>query len=753
MRTTTIIGIVLTFCLLPITVDALWAQGVEPPEAEQEAIGQTPPRLSLIEGQVSFWRPGAEDWTQAQINTPIAPGDEFYTSTPGNLELQIGARAFVRASQNTFLSLENQEPDFLQFKLTSGVAAFDLRTVDPGRTVEVDTPHAVFIIERKGYYRVNANEDSTTFITYRSGEATVRPPNGDAIYIAPSRQVVVEGTAPPQITHEKAPRLDNWDKWNYARTDKVLEAIRSRYVPQDIYGLADLDEAGKWEVVPKYGTVWVPSNVPPGWAPYSKGSWVRDPFYGWTWVDAAPWGWAPYHYGRWVFVRGNWSWAPGPMVARPRYCPALVAFFGPHTGSVGIKISNSPVMAWVALGWGEPVVPWWGPSHFRHRPYWGGWRGPRIVNRVVVHNTTVVNVNTIHVYHNTTVRNAVVAVNGRHFGNGRIIRQRLSRKYVSKLRPAYNVSRIKIRPQNYVPHTHRGNRPPDRIHRRSVVSTRPARTSRNSVIRVKPPIASTRRSAPQQRVDPEPRRRTRVNAEQRRNFGRDKEERSLSDRPARSPSRRQGVVGPSPSRKSTEGVRQTRRKRPNTPDTSNRRERVNNRSNPQNRPDSPNRAKPAQPSSRRDPSNRPDPSDRRKRVNHRTNAVHRSAPPIRRDRSADPQQHHRRQAPPKTDRVVRQNQSPKRPAPPVDRRKGVRTDQNVNRYAPSKQRTINRGEPAGRSRRPSRGAESSVQPPARRQVQRVSPESRTAVRRQVDAHSRQADTMPNEPRRRMGKDH
>ncbi len=40
----------------------------------------TPPRLSYREGEVSFWRPGANDWTPAQINIPLAPGDELYTS-------------------------------------------------------------------------------------------------------------------------------------------------------------------------------------------------------------------------------------------------------------------------------------------------------------------------------------------------------------------------------------------------------------------------------------------------------------------------------------------------------------------------------------------------------------------------------------------------------------------------------------------------------------------------------------------------
>ena len=58
---------------------------------------RTPARLSLTDGQVSFWRPGATDWAQAQINTPLAPGDELATGSPGTLELQFGPRAFIRA--------------------------------------------------------------------------------------------------------------------------------------------------------------------------------------------------------------------------------------------------------------------------------------------------------------------------------------------------------------------------------------------------------------------------------------------------------------------------------------------------------------------------------------------------------------------------------------------------------------------------------------------------------------------------------
>src|SRR4029450_3509203 len=132
-------------------------------ESEEGAIGAPPPRLSYVDGEVSYFRPGAQDWAPAQVNTPLAPGDELYTGNRGNLELQVGARAFVRAWGDSQLGLVNQEPDFLQIKVTSGHVSLDLRTIEAGRTVELDTPHAAFTIDRQGYYRVHVTETRTSF--------------------------------------------------------------------------------------------------------------------------------------------------------------------------------------------------------------------------------------------------------------------------------------------------------------------------------------------------------------------------------------------------------------------------------------------------------------------------------------------------------------------------------------------------------------------------------------------------------------
>ncbi len=75
----------------------------------EEYTGRTPPRLSLIEGQASVWRSGAEEWEAAEINLPLAPGDFLYTGDDSRIEIQIGAAAFVRAAGSTQIGLLSQE--------------------------------------------------------------------------------------------------------------------------------------------------------------------------------------------------------------------------------------------------------------------------------------------------------------------------------------------------------------------------------------------------------------------------------------------------------------------------------------------------------------------------------------------------------------------------------------------------------------------------------------------------------------------
>ena len=465
--------------ILPTVLACLFAlAGIGPKPCTAKAqnatrSGPTPPRLRFTDGAVSFWRTGAEEWSAAQVNTALAAGDSLYAGDGANLEVQIGPRAFVRAGTATEIDLTSLDPGYTQFRITGGHAALDLKTLPRGQSIEVDSPNAAFTINRPGYYRVDVDENRTAFSAGRGGTATVMPAAGETTDVAENQQIILEGTETVQVNVNAAPAPDEWDRWNYDRTAQLGEAPRSaQYVPPEIAGADDLDRYGDWREQPRYGHVWVPRDVRPDWAPYSTGRWVYDPYYQWTWVDDSPWGWAPYHYGRWVNFDGVWGWAPGPLVAAPVYSPALVAFFGaPGIGvSVGVGL---PFVSWCALGFGEPIIPWWGHRGFVGRPYWGGWGGPRVVNNVVINNTRIVNVTNITKFQNVNVRNAMVAVDRNQFGRGRMEHVRLDPERVQRLQPVRGDLRVRPVAASLVPREARGQRPPDRLQTRQVVTTRP----------------------------------------------------------------------------------------------------------------------------------------------------------------------------------------------------------------------------------------------------------------------------------------
>ena len=368
--------------------------------AQEDATSESvaPARLGVAEGAVRFWRPGAEGWTPAQLNAALVGGDAIHTADGGTAEIQVGPRDFVRLTANTMVSLVAYDVGLMQFRVSQGTASFDLRTLSAQRLIQIDAPNASFIIGGAGYYRLDVGTDNTTRFTARNaGRATLSLADARKQSVIAGQQIVVVGADRPSVDTRAAPGKDGWDRWNDDRSDYYASAMSSRYVPADAYGVADLDRYGGWREMGDYGWVWVP-EVASGWTPYSTGTWQWDPVYGWTWVDQAPWGWTTSHYGRWVYLDGYWGWAPGPRGGRAVYAPALVTFS--RMGSDG--------MSWVALGWGEPVVPWWGRPGFRGTPWWGGWFGPRLVSDVHAHR-----------HHNRAAPNAVISIYGENLGHYR----------------------------------------------------------------------------------------------------------------------------------------------------------------------------------------------------------------------------------------------------------------------------------------------------------------------------------------------
>jgi hypothetical protein len=342
-------------------------------------------RLSYTNGNVSFQASGEDQWNQATLNYPLTTGDRVYTDNNARAELETGNIA-VRLAANTDLTTTNLNDQLVQLGLSQGtvrVRAYDIRE---GNSVEIDTPNAALTLLRAGSYRVETYPgDNTTLVAVNAGDLEVSG-SGFSRTVHAGEAVKLYGTDQGQLEFVSAPGTDDFDQWCGDRDQRFLSSQSREYVGPYVPGYADLDQYGSWEPAPEYGQVWFPRGVVVGWVPYRYGHWAWVEPWGWTWVEDEPWGFAPFHYGRWVAIGPRWGWIPGPVVIRPVYAPALVAFVGGGGFSVGVG-----VQCWFPLGPRDPYFPWYHHSDVYLR-------------QVNVTNVTVRNVTYINNYIN--IRNA-----------------------------------------------------------------------------------------------------------------------------------------------------------------------------------------------------------------------------------------------------------------------------------------------------------------------------------------------------------
>ena len=314
-------------------------------------------RLANIGGTVSFSPAGEDEWVFATPNRPLITGDRVWADAGARAELQIGSLA-VRLGSRTSVTILNLDDRVAQFQLAQGALNVRVRRIDPGQTIEVDTPLLAFSLRRPGDYRIDVDPASAaTTVAVRSGEGEAYG-EGAAYTIGARQWYRFVDSGLRDYEYDALPPADAFDRWTRDRDRREDRPVAARYVAPDVIGYADLDDYGTWSVVEGYGNVWVPTSVARDWAPYHYGHWAWIEPWGWTWVDDAPWGFAPFHYGRWAYARERWCWVPGPVRVRPVYAPALVAFVGGNNFSITVS-SGGPArgIAWFPLAPGEVYRP------------------------------------------------------------------------------------------------------------------------------------------------------------------------------------------------------------------------------------------------------------------------------------------------------------------------------------------------------------------------------------------------------------
>jgi len=376
------------------------------PNADDVSPDQDPPgrvaRLNYSQGQVDFRPAGEDDWVTAVPNRPMVTGDDLWADDRSRAEVHVGSAALRLGAKTgiTFLALDDTTT---QIRLAQGSMIVRVRHVDDDDTYEIDTPNIAFTLLQPGTYRIDVSEDgSQTVTTVWHGRGRVTG-GGFSYTVVANQAATFTGSDRLDYDLGQIPNRDDFDNWAFDRDDREDRADSANYVSREMTGYEDLDEYGDWSYVAGYGPCWRPRGVVVGWAPYRFGHWVFLGRWGWTWVEDEPWGFAPFHYGRWASVNGGWFWVPGPVVVRPIWAPALVAFVG---GGPNFRFTTGVGVGWFPLGPGEVYVP--------------GYRVSRsYVNNVNITNTTV-NITRVTNVYNTVVINRRTTVNNITYVNQRV---------------------------------------------------------------------------------------------------------------------------------------------------------------------------------------------------------------------------------------------------------------------------------------------------------------------------------------------
>ena len=377
-------------------------------------------RVSLTNGEVTLRRGESGDWVEARVNTPLVDGDTLATGRAARAEVQLDSRNFARLAADSQVNLTQLGNRRFRIQIDRGTLTYN-ELKDGEADIDIETPHVAVRPLERGMYRVEVGFDGRTVITVRRGKAEIAS-KLETVQLRPGKTMVVrEGPdGNPEFHVVDAASKDDWDRWNDRREKQLRKSRSRRYVSQDIYGVEDLDDHGRWQYVSGYGYSWFPT-VGLGWSPYRHGRWTWLDYYGWSWVGYEPWGWAPYHYGRWYHHHHHgWGWYPGHHYRRHYWRPALVAFFGygSHGGfGAGFGFGN---IGWVPLAPYEPYYAWYGG---RYRHGYGGRHGGR--------NTTIFVDNSVNIYNNyrnARTRNGVTMVDAQNFARGRVRNPRSPRQ-------------------------------------------------------------------------------------------------------------------------------------------------------------------------------------------------------------------------------------------------------------------------------------------------------------------------------------
>ena len=229
----------------------------------------------MAQGNVVINRGDSNDALAAAINAPLFPGDYLSTGGASRAEARFDGISLLRLAQNTQARFINLNPGQREAGLAVGTVMLSLLERDGAP--RVDTASVSVQAKAAGDYRITVTGEGTTYVTVRSGSASIMTGQGE-ISLEPGSTLVANGRYDnPSISYERTIAYDGFDRFNNNRDATLTAAMNAsqQYLPPALVGYTDFAANGRWDNVPDYGNVWFPQQDA-NWAPYRDGRWTWE---------------------------------------------------------------------------------------------------------------------------------------------------------------------------------------------------------------------------------------------------------------------------------------------------------------------------------------------------------------------------------------------------------------------------------------------------------------------------------------------
>jgi FecR protein len=270
----------------------------QPPAAESRGrsrfvISARAGAVNLVAGQAILKKRGQGGELPLTSSVDLEAGDRVETGANGSVEILLAPGSYFRVGLNSTVEMLDTTLERVRLRVEGGSAIAEITADAKDSSTEIQTPHGLIVLAKKGLYRVNVQR-ATTELLVRKGEVRFAGTEGEIK--VKKNEVLTIGTSGELATQHKSSfdknAQDGFDMWSRERA-QTLVAFNRQLGDNEVNTALDsyLSSNRRW---------------PSRYSPF--GLWVYDSSFGYRTFLPFSSGWgSPYGFG----YRSSLGWPSG----------------------------------------------------------------------------------------------------------------------------------------------------------------------------------------------------------------------------------------------------------------------------------------------------------------------------------------------------------------------------------------------------------------------------------------------------------